>query len=94
MTQTTVAADLHQPLDIHPDLSTEITFHLIVASNDLAQAGDAVLARAFFRCAGRGLVLRIDQLPHVRSPWMGLGPRYHAEMSCTARLWDHDELSR
>src|SRR4051794_36430966 len=36
MTQATVVAQVHQPLDVHRDVATEVTFHHIVAIDGLA----------------------------------------------------------
>ena len=52
MAQAAVAADLHQPLDVHADLSPQVTFHPIVAGDDLAQTSDLVLSQILHACVG------------------------------------------
>src|SRR5215831_1479498 len=42
MTQTTIAAEIHQPLDVHRDFTTKIAFHDVIAVDDLANLDDFV----------------------------------------------------
>src|SRR5215813_6445693 len=45
MTQAPVAAEIHQPLDVHRDFAPEIAFDDIVAVDDLANLDDFVFGQ-------------------------------------------------
>ena len=45
MAQAAVAADLHQPLDVHGNLATQIAFHLDVVVDVVAQLADILFGQ-------------------------------------------------
>jgi hypothetical protein len=44
MTQAAIAAEIHQPLDVHGDLTTEVTLDLVALLEELADSDDLTLA--------------------------------------------------
>jgi hypothetical protein len=43
MTQSTVAAYIHQPFDVHGYLSSQIAFHFMLIINNVSDAGDILI---------------------------------------------------
>jgi hypothetical protein len=45
VTKPSIATQIHKPLDVHGDLSPQITFHLVITVNDLADGVDLLFGK-------------------------------------------------
>ena len=52
MPDTSVASDLSQPLDIHGDFSSEITFYAIIFSDNFTELADFIIRQIPAPCIG------------------------------------------
>src|SRR5262245_25965080 len=62
MAQTTVAAEIHQPLDVHRDFTPEIAFDDVIAVDDLANLDDFVFRQIADAPVERDAYLLADHL--------------------------------
>ena len=45
VTKPSIATQIHKPLDVHGDFGPQITFHLVITINDLADGVDLLLGK-------------------------------------------------
>jgi hypothetical protein len=45
VTKPSIATQIHKPLDVHGDLSPQVTFHLVITVNDSADGVDLFLGK-------------------------------------------------
>jgi hypothetical protein len=60
MTQSTVATEVHQPLDIHRDLPTQIALDRVVPIDELADAQHVIVSQVMYTPLGRNADFAAD----------------------------------